>query len=312
MENLGGQDTPPEGNPSGTQLMNPFEDLKMFIANTNAATETNLKNEMTKMQNAIRLEMDQKNAKILERVAQLENLVNTNTRNIDLMRNNPQIPGQEVSPSPAPVVPMPTPAPTPAPTSSENVPARNWNYSLAISSQPGPSRPPQNTGRAPPAPYSGRAPLAPALSSRPRERNKPKFASLQHEKENKFFVARHKLGMKVQERDFMEIIPVDTSKMQTSHIFKWPVYKPDRIQGCLHKLSTNTGIPEHEMGLVDMFVSTKNPDSPVAIMTFDNKDIVKYIFKRANEQMLDSLNIFPILPIEVSERKRIFKQLLIQ
>ena len=110
--------------------------------------------------------------------------------------------------------------------------------------------------------------------------------------------------MRVQERDFTEFIPVDTSRMHTSHIFKWPAYKPERIQGCLHKLSTNTGIPEHEMGLVDMFVSTKNPESPVAIMTFDNEEIVKYIFKRANEQMSDQLNIFPILPIEVSERKK--------
>ena len=82
MDNSGGQSIPPEENPSGTQSLNPFDDLKLFIANSNAETENNLKNKMTKMQNAFILEMDQKNAKILEQVARLENLVNTNTRNI--------------------------------------------------------------------------------------------------------------------------------------------------------------------------------------------------------------------------------------
>ena len=304
MDQSGKESIPPEENPHGTQLMNPFDDLKQFIANANAETENNLKKEMTKMQNALRLEMDQKNAKIMEEVARLEILVNTNARNINIMRNKPQVLSQDTPPTPAPIIPIPTPEPNVPSSATEIEPGRSFNYSHAISSQPGPSRPPQKSGRASPAPYSGRAPLAPAIPSRPREKNKPKYASLQHEKESKFFTARHKLGMRVNERDFTEFIPVDTTKMHTSHIFKWPAYKPDRIQGCLHKLSTHTGIPEHEMGLVDMFVSTKNPDSPVAIMTFDNEEIVEYIFKRANEQMSDNLNIFPILPIEVTERKK--------
>ena len=35
-------------------------------------------------------------AKILEQVARLKNLVNTNRRNIEMIRNKSQVPGQEI------------------------------------------------------------------------------------------------------------------------------------------------------------------------------------------------------------------------
>ena len=82
---------------------------------------------MSRMQNALRQEMDQKNAKNLEEVARLEILVNTNARNINMMRNKTQVPHQDTPPIQTPVIPIPTPEPSISSSASENTSGRNWN-----------------------------------------------------------------------------------------------------------------------------------------------------------------------------------------
>ena len=102
--------------------------------------------------------------------------------------------------------------------------------------------------------------------------------------------------------DFKAVATQDISKVAPSILFRDPSWERLRFQALTRKISVNTHIPESQIRIVSLNISSVNYD--IAWIRFDSEYTVRNIFKNSAKIQSNQLHMFPVIPPCGSERKK--------
>ena len=142
----------------------------------------------------------------------------------------------------------------------------------------------------------------------PKEKQKNKFASAYHEASTQFADYRRRLAVRVEVQDFYAVSNQDLTKIAPSVLFRDPSWETLRFQALTRKLSVNTHIPEAQIRITDLNISSVNFD--IAWLRMDSENTVKNIYKNSAKIQSNNLHMFPVIPSCGTERKKFIENIL--
>ena len=142
----------------------------------------------------------------------------------------------------------------------------------------------------------------------PKEKPKNKFASAIHEASTYFADYRRRLAVRVDIEDFRAATDQDISGIAPSVLFRDPAWETLRYRTLTRKLSINTHIPESQIRITDLNISSVNFD--IAWIRFESEIIVKNIYMSSAKVQSDKLHMFPVIPSCGTDRKKFIENLL--
>lgn len=158
------------------------------------------------------------------------------------------------------------------------------------------------------APQASHSNNPPQNAPAQREKQKPKYASAIHEATAQFSEYSKRLAIRIDIEDFKNLSNQDISKIAPSVLFRDPSWENLRFQVLTRKISQNTHIPENQIRITSLNISSVNFD--IAWIRFESEFTVRNIYKNSARIQSNQLHMFPVIPPCAIERKKQLESIL--